>query len=392
MIIGITGTLGSGKGAISEYLIEKGFKHFSVREYLLKIIRERGMLENRDSMVSVANELRQFHGSSYIVEQLYDRAKFFEEKMPNSIIESIRTVGEVEALKAKGSFYLIAVDCDIKERYSRVCSRSSETDDVGFDKFQEDELREMTSDDPSKQNLVACKELADFNIDNSGSFESLYSQVDGVLEKIKLEEDLSKNISGSISINGCDSFVNNSSGEVEGFCSDVSGVENNLEVVEEKYVRPTWDEYFMEISKTVAKRATCDRGRSGCVIQKDNQLLVSGYVGSPMGLPHCDDVGHDFKKVIHEDGHVTNHCVRTVHAEQNAICQAAKLGISLNGSTLYCKMTPCRVCAMLIINCGIKRVVCEKKYHAGVESEEMFKKVGIELYFFSDELEQYSNQ
>jgi dCMP deaminase len=160
----------------------------------------------------------------------------------------------------------------------------------------------------------------------------------------------------------------------------------------EKYVRPSWDEYFMEVANTVAKRATCDRGRSGCVIAKGMRILVTGYVGSPSGMPHCDDVGHQMKKTIHEDGSVTNHCVRTVHAEQNAICQAAKLGIALEGSTLYCRMTPCRTCAMLIINCGIKRVVCEKKYHAGAESEEMFKQSGIELEFMHDEVLQYSNQ
>ncbi|MFC1666169.1 cytidine/deoxycytidylate deaminase family protein [Nanoarchaeota archaeon] len=160
----------------------------------------------------------------------------------------------------------------------------------------------------------------------------------------------------------------------------------------QQYIRPTWDEYFMEVTKTIAKRATCDRGRSGCVIAKNKQLLVTGYVGSPKSLPHCDDIGHQFKKMIHEDGKITNHCVRTVHAEQNAICQAAKLGVSLNEATLYCKMTPCRVCAMLIINSGIKRVVCEKKYHAGIESEEMFKQAGIELEFFNQEIEQYKNQ
>lgn len=160
----------------------------------------------------------------------------------------------------------------------------------------------------------------------------------------------------------------------------------------EKYVRPTWDEYFMEVAKTIAKRATCDRGRSGCVIAKDKQILVTGYVGSPKGLPHCDDVGHQMKKVIHEDDKITQHCVRTVHAEQNAICQAAKMGIALDGATLYCRMTPCRVCAMLIINCGIKKVICEKKYHAGGESEEMFKTARISLEFFNDEVEQYKNQ
>jgi len=160
--------------------------------------------------------------------------------------------------------------------------------------------------------------------------------------------------------------------------------------MEEKYVRPTWDEYFMEIANTVSKRATCDRGRSGCVIVKEKQILVTGYVGSPNGLPHCDEIGHQMKKMLHEDGSISEHCVRTVHAEQNAICQAAKRGIALEGSTLYCRMTPCRVCAMLIINCGIKRVVCEKKYHAGAESEEMFAKAGVELEFFSEEVLKYS--
>jgi len=160
----------------------------------------------------------------------------------------------------------------------------------------------------------------------------------------------------------------------------------------ETYKRLSWDEYFIEIANTVAKRATCDRGRSGCVIARDRQLLVSGYVGSPIGLPHCDDIGHQMKQIMHEDGSITQHCVRTVHAEQNAICQAAKLGISLQGSTLYCRMTPCRTCAMLIINCGIKRVVCEKKYHAATESEEMFKLAKVSLEYVNDEILKYANQ
>jgi dCMP deaminase len=163
-------------------------------------------------------------------------------------------------------------------------------------------------------------------------------------------------------------------------------------MTEEKHQRPSWDEYFIDVADTVAKRATCDRGRSGCVIARDKQILVTGYVGSPMHLPHCDDAGHLFKKVVHEDGKITNHCVRTVHAEQNAICQAAKIGISLDGATLYCRMTPCRTCAMLIINCGIKRVVCERKYHAGEESEEMFRLAGISIVFLHDEVQQYEKQ
>lgn len=158
------------------------------------------------------------------------------------------------------------------------------------------------------------------------------------------------------------------------------------------YQRPSWDDYFMEICDTVAKRATCGRGRSGCVIAKDNRILVTGYVGSPAGLPHCDEVGHQMKQMIHEDGSVTQHCVRTVHAEQNAICQAAKNGISIEGATLYCRMTPCRTCAMLIINCGIKRVVCQRKYHDSADSLSMFAQAGVEIVHLVDEVQQYERK
>jgi dCMP deaminase len=156
-----------------------------------------------------------------------------------------------------------------------------------------------------------------------------------------------------------------------------------------KINRPSWDDYFFEIADSVSRRATCDRGKSGCVIVKDKQILVTGFVGSPSGFAHCDDVGHQMKQLTHEDGQITEHCMRTIHAEQNAICQAAKLGISIEGSTIYTRMTPCRTCAMLIINCGIIRVVCERKYHAGEESEQMFMKAGIHLDYKYDGFQQY---
>lgn len=158
------------------------------------------------------------------------------------------------------------------------------------------------------------------------------------------------------------------------------------------YKRPTWDEYFMDIARAVATRSTCDRGRTGCVIAHNKQILVTGYAGAPKGLPHCDDVGHQIKTTTHEDGHQTQHCVRTTHAEQNAIVQAAKVGVPINGGTLYCKMTPCSVCAKMIINAGITSIVCEKRYHAGSESEEMFRQVGIELQYFDESVEEYPKQ
>ena len=165
--------------------------------------------------------------------------------------------------------------------------------------------------------------------------------------------------------------------------------DNRLENNDNSTDRPSWDDYFFQIADSVSKRATCDRGKSGCVIVKERQILVTGFVGSPAGFAHCDDVGHQMKRLTHEDGHITEHCMRTIHAEQNAICQAAKQGISIEDATIYVRMTPCRTCAMLIINCGINRVVCERKYHAGEESERIFKEAGVVLEFKYDGFQKY---
>ena len=156
--------------------------------------------------------------------------------------------------------------------------------------------------------------------------------------------------------------------------------------------RPSWDEYFIGVSREVAKRATCDRGRSGCVAVNNRRILGTGYVGSAIGIPHCDEIGHQLRDVLTPDGKKTKHCVRTVHAEQNVICQAAKFGISLDGATLYCKMEPCFTCAKMIVNAGIKRVVCEKKYHAASDTRKLFKKAGVKLDVLSDKIEKYKGQ
>ena len=157
----------------------------------------------------------------------------------------------------------------------------------------------------------------------------------------------------------------------------------------QKNRRPSWDDYFLELANAASSRATCDRGKSGCVIVRDKQVLATGYVGSPAGLPHCDDVGHLMKKVIQENDEISEHCLRTVHAEQNAICQAAKRGISIEGATIYTRMTPCRTCAMLLINCGIQRVVCERKYQLAEESEQLFAEASINLVYTYDMQQEY---
>lgn len=155
--------------------------------------------------------------------------------------------------------------------------------------------------------------------------------------------------------------------------------------------RPSWDHYFMKICEVVGERATCDRGRSGCVIVKDKRILVTGYVGSPAGVMHCDEIGHEMHTVVQEDGTQSKHCIRTTHAEQNAIANSAREGVPVNGSTLYCHMTPCYTCAKILINSGVVRIVAQKDYHASKRSKEVFKEAGIKLEIIDSTIETYKN-
>ena len=160
----------------------------------------------------------------------------------------------------------------------------------------------------------------------------------------------------------------------------------------DSYKRPSWDEYFLEIAKVVGTRGTCDRGRNGAVLVKNKRILATGYVGAPAGLPHCDEVGHLMSDVVNPDGSVSKHCIRTTHAEQNAIVQAALHGVSTEGATLYIKFEPCFTCTKMIINAGIKRVVCLKKYHAGELSRKFLNDAGVEIVYVEDGTEEYPNQ
>jgi dCMP deaminase len=133
--------------------------------------------------------------------------------------------------------------------------------------------------------------------------------------------------------------------------------------------RASWDEYFMNIARVVATRATCDRKHVGAVLVRDRTILSTGYNGSIRGLPHCTEVGH-----MMEDGH----CVATVHAEANAIIQAAKNGVAIEGATIYTTASPCWPCFKLIANSGCKRIVFGEFYRDN-RIFEFAKQLGIEL-------------
>lgn len=245
IIIGITGTLGAGKGTIVEYLVKnKGFKHYSVGDFLIGELKKQKRIVDRDGMREIANEIRTKFGPDYITKKLFEKA---EKENSDSIIESIRNPKEAEFIKTSGG-YLFAVDADQRTRYKRISSRGSSKDSVSLREFKIQEQKEKRSKDPNSQNLEVCIKMADYKFKNNRTIKDLNKKIEEVIRKLKK-------------------------------------VEKTI-----KYKRPSWDEYFLEISRAVSKRSTCDRGRASCVFVKDRQILATGYAGSPKGFPHCDEV------------------------------------------------------------------------------------------------------
>jgi dCMP deaminase len=126
--------------------------------------------------------------------------------------------------------------------------------------------------------------------------------------------------------------------------------------------RPSWDQYFMTITRQVAERSTCTRAKVGAVIVRDKNILATGYNGSPAGMPHCLDVGCLVYKSTTPSGEVEDNCFRTIHAEINAIAQAAKNGHAIVDANVYITHTPCIHCLKVLVNTGIKRILYERPY------------------------------
>ncbi len=154
-----------------------------------------------------------------------------------------------------------------------------------------------------------------------------------------------------------------------------------MDKANDNYVRPDWDEYFMEITGVVAKRSNCVSRKVGAVITVDNQIVSTGYNGAPKGLHHCVDAGGCLRKLNHIESGTRQEVCRAVHAEQNAIISAAVKGVSIKGGTLYINTYPCSICTRMIINAEIKRIVYDSDYSDEL-SKEMLEESKIKVIRF----------
>jgi len=143
--------------------------------------------------------------------------------------------------------------------------------------------------------------------------------------------------------------------------------------------RPDWDSYFMDLAHKVATRSTCPRASVGAVMVHGKEIAATGYNGAPAGLPHCTEAGCYMKEIAGEDDEKTDHCVRTVHAEQNAIIQAD----TTEGATIYVTHMPCFMCAKMLINAGIDRIVFDKEYQ-DQDAIRFLEEAGVEMDVLED--------
>jgi dCMP deaminase len=226
-------------------------------------------------------------------------------------------------LRKLGDFNLIGVTASREMLIKRMMERGRDSEK----KLTEAEIiekleREGGKGEPeSGQQITKCFDLSDFTIINNGTF-------------VELEAKL-------------DHFVGLLTGKA----------------------RPSFDEIFMEISYAWAKRATCLRRKVGAVLAKDKQQLTAGYNGAPRGLPHCAELGGCLREKLGIPSGQRHELCRGTHAEQNAITQAAKFGINIEGATLYCNTYPCVICTKMILNAGIKRVVYDSSYDDALSRE-----------------------
>jgi dCMP deaminase len=327
MIVGLSGLNGSGKGEVLDYLEERSFYPFSLSDVIRRQLEEQGLAETRDRMIETGRAIRAEKGPGGLAEMLAD--KIIGDR--NYVVDSIRHPAEVEVLRSRTPhFHLIWVDAPAETRLVRMNERGRAGDATTLEELKAQEGRELGSDDPAAQQLLAVKDLADSNLVNDGSISDLHENLQEVLEASLFFE------------------------------------------------RPSWDEYFMSIARVVSTRSNCVKRKVASVITRDRRIVSTGYNGTPRGVRNCNEGGCPRCNSFAQGGTRLDECLCS-HGEENAITQVAYHGVSVKDATIYTTLSPCLICTKMIINVGIVEVVYNAKYPLGEVPLALLNEAGVKV-------------
>lgn len=318
--VGLTGLMGSGKGELSKFLQKRGFRTISLSDMVRAEATARGKEHTRENLQAIGNDLREKNGAGALGKRV--RETIEKDEAASWVIDGIRNPAEWEELQKLPDIQLLGVTAPTDLIVERITMRNREGGVLTREQILERMEKEKGKGQPPEgQQVGKCLDVSDFLIINEGTKEDLETKL---LHFLRLW-----------------------SGED----------------------RPSFHEIFMEIAYTWAKRATCLRRKVGAVIAKDKQQLTSGYNGAPRGVPHCAEVGGCLRQKLGIPSGQRHEICRGTHAEQNAITQAAKFGINIEGGTLYCNCFPCVICTKMILNAGITTVVYDSDYDDALSKE-----------------------
>jgi len=327
MILGIAGPYASGKGEAVAFLGARSFTVHSLSDVIRAELASRGLDETRERMIETGNALRAAEGPGMLAKRLLARLS----PDRNVVVDSIRHPAEVEVLRTASSrFRLIWIEADEGARLARIRSRGRAGDPESLAELRRLEGLELGSADPSTQQLLAVRALADEVIVNDGSLEELHGQLHRLLR-------------------------------------------SNL-----YFERPDWDEYFMSIARVVAARGNCVKRKVAAVITVDRRIIATGYNGTPRGTTNCNEGGCPRCNSFAPGGTDLGECLCS-HAEENAITHSAYHGVAVRGGTLYTTLCPCLMCTKMIINAGIHEVVYSAEYPLGEVSLRLLREAGVKV-------------
>lgn len=319
MIIGLTGTLSSGKGIVAEFLKKKGFVYLSLSDELREIAKEKKIELTRENLQNLGNQLREEQGTGILAELVREKIK--NQEYTKAIVDAIRNPAEIIELRKIKDFFLISVDAPFKIRFNRIVERNRESDPKTWDDFLKVDARDQREENEKGQQVRKCMEQAEFTIINDKELKDLEDTIRILFQKIGLKP---------------------------------SKIEKRKDYL-------SWDDYFMGIALFSAKRSKDPNTQVGaCIVNPQKKIIGIGYNGFPLG---CSDEELPWSR---EGSFLDTKYPYVCHAELNAVINS--IGKDLTGCTIYVALFPCNECTKVIIQSGIKEIVYLSDKYADTDS------------------------